>query len=88
MHDAATYIWGVREVPFMLVCRRACNSLTSDMPAQRFEGGRVQNQCEAHRALGKVALNSSVWRSPVRGMSSPSTMRRICHARTANQHGR
>ena len=27
--------------------------------------------------LGKVALKSSVWRSPVRGMSSPSTMRRI-----------
>ena len=29
--------------------------------------------------LGKVAENSRVWRSPTRGMSSPSTMRRICN---------
>ena len=33
--------------------------------------------------LGKVAEKSSVCRSPARGMSSPSTMRRICSENTS-----
>ena len=45
---------------------------------------QVQVQKAVRMTLGKVAENSSVWRSPTRGMSSPSTMRRICTANESN----
>ena len=48
------------------------------LATQNTSTGDRREKGQPGRTLGNVALKSSVCRSPVRGMSSPSTMRRIC----------